>query len=159
MRPNNFEKEYQLDFIRFMQLAVLPFCYLVLIGIAITVDIFFAGMPGVGKLIGLLCLLVFTVGVFVYLFMNHYRVAGKARLILYNDHLRYFNRGKEYTIFYNNISAIAVYSAWRSIQVFEITTGNMRLLITSLLISPSALEYGCALPVKNCTVILPVMPQ
>jgi hypothetical protein len=89
--------------------------------------------------------LVFSVGIFSFLFFNHLSFASKSRVIFENESIEVIQKNKVYTVRLADIQKVVEYSIdnkytsgklpWGSLMKWKIVTANEEVYISSLTIS------------------------
>ncbi len=104
---------------------------------------------------------IFSVGIFIYLFLNHLPYARQTQLIIINKTFKIIQSDNSYSANFSDIEEIVNYSAnrlpWGYIMKWKIRTADTEVIISSLTISQFNFERHFYNKIKDKTCFLPTI--
>lgn len=155
------ENRYKLNTTRLINLWFLPFFILIL-----TLFIFFSKFDNLHQarkieIIAFTFFLIFFVGIFVFLFLNHLKIAIRTELIVKGKQLILIQGEKEETVDFNDITQIREYTAnrlpWGRIIKWCLTANGNTYTISSLTISQLNFERYFYDKIESKTTFFPTI--
>ncbi len=154
-------KRYKFSIIRFFELWILP----ILLTFFITF-IIYSRFDNVNELtfiesIAWVLFFIYTVGIFIYLFLNHYPFAKKTQLIILDKTFQVKEKENLYSSKICDITEIVEYSTsktpWGFIMKWKIKTIDKEIIISSLTISQTSFHRHFWNKIIERTTVLPTI--
>ena len=161
-QPNNFkvtENRYKYDTARFINLWLLPVLLTVLIFVVLYSKFNSLRDLSVSDILFWIFFLLFSVGIFIFLYFNHLPLARQTELIISSKTFEIIQRSQSYSCDLGDIKEVIEYSTgrlpWSSIAKWIIKTNDREFVISSLTISKLNFERHFWNKTKDKTSLLP----
>ena len=162
------EYKYEFGFLRLFSLLSLPAILVTTLSFIFYDKLFTSGEIETSILFGFIFLLIWTIGIFIFLFFNHFSI-GRTTVIFVLDkkftekEITIFQSDKKYCFQLNEVTEITEYSTfklpWSGIKKWLIKTNQTEVWISSLTISSFKFEQLFYNKIEHKTSLFPVFKK